>query len=306
MFKISGFYDEASSDLGEQLAVMKSLGGKYLCPRGINGRNISSFTADEFGRDVLPVLKSEGVKLSSIGSPIGKIPLYDDAAYEKQVKQLKELAAIAALADCKYIRCFSFFIGKNADYDKAYPTVVEKFKGFADAVEDSGVTLLHENEKKIFGDVPERALAVFNGVNRSNVKLCYDASNYIQCGVDARTAYEATKEFTVYYHMKDCADGVEVPLGTGQGAIRELIADLVRRDYDGFLTLEPHTFKYAFLKRPLYLLPFLWGTKLARVYRRVDKDMGVKPFESVSRVRTFEWQYKNLVRIIGEAGGEYE
>jgi sugar phosphate isomerase/epimerase len=306
MFKISGFYDEASSDLKEQLSVMKSLGGKYLCPRGINGRNISSFSAEEFAEDILPVLNEAGVKLSSLGSPIGKISLYDDAAYERQLKQLKELAKIAVLAGCKYIRCFSFFIGGNADYDAVYPDVIRKFQGFADAVADSGVILLHENEKKIFGDVPDRAVALFHGVNRPNVRLCYDASNYMQCGADALAAYEATKEFTDYYHMKDCTDGVEVPLGTGQGAIREIIADLAAREYDGFLTLEPHTFKYAFLKRKLLFLPFLWGTRLARVYRQVDRDMGVKPLEGVSRIRVFEWQYKNLVRIIEEAGGSFE
>ena len=65
--RISGFYDEVSSDLETQLKLMKKLGESYICPRGVNGRNISSYTAAEFERDIKPVLDSYGAKFSSIG-----------------------------------------------------------------------------------------------------------------------------------------------------------------------------------------------------------------------------------------------
>ena len=63
--RISGFYDEVSSDLETQLKLMKKLGESYICPRGVNGRNISSYTAAEFERDIKPVLDSYGAKFSS-------------------------------------------------------------------------------------------------------------------------------------------------------------------------------------------------------------------------------------------------
>ncbi|MDR3293857.1 MAG: sugar phosphate isomerase/epimerase [Clostridiales bacterium] len=300
MFKISGFYDEATEDLSAQIRLIKTLGESYLCPRKINGKNISAFSVEEFKRDILPVLKGEDIRFSSIGSPIGKIPLDDDAAFNGQIEKLKTLAEIAALADCEYIRCFSFFVGKNADYDAVKERVFEKFGGFLRAVEGTGITVLHENEKKIFGDTPARALALYHAVNHPKLKLCYDASNYIQCGVDPWAAYEATKEHTAYYHMKDCENGVEVPLGMGQGRIRDILADLAKMGYDGFLTLEPHTFKYSFLKLPFYLIPFLNLTKTAGLYRRIDKEIGVKTFERPSREELFVIQYQNLVKIIKE------
>ena len=40
MFKISGFFDEVSPKLEEQLAAMQTLGMRYLCPRNVNGKNI--------------------------------------------------------------------------------------------------------------------------------------------------------------------------------------------------------------------------------------------------------------------------
>ncbi|MDR3264092.1 MAG: sugar phosphate isomerase/epimerase [Clostridiales bacterium] len=306
MFKISGFYDEASTDLDKQLELIKKLGGKYLCPRNINGKNISAYSAEEFESGILPSLKAADVGLSSIGSPIGKIRIDDEEAYAAQLKQLEELVKIAVLTDCKYIRCFSFFVGKNADYAALSGKVFEKFYGFVKAVEGTDITILHENEKKIFGDTPERALSLFHAVNHPQMKLCYDASNYIQCKADAWRAYEMTREYTAYYHMKDCENGVEVPLGTGQGRIREIVADLVKREYDGFLTLEPHTFKYAFLKVPFYLIPFLNLTRTARLYRRIDKEIGVKAFERPTREELFAIQYQNAVKIIDEAGGKID
>ena len=105
------------------------------------------------------------------------------------------------------------------------------------------------------GDVPERVAALYEAIDDPDFQLCYDASNFIQCGCDSWKAYLAQRDRTGYYHMKDCTDGVEVPLGSGQGHIRDILFDLAKRGYDGFLTLEPHTFKYALMKIPVYLLP---------------------------------------------------
>jgi sugar phosphate isomerase/epimerase len=350
MFYISGFYDEAVGTLKGQIELIKKLGESYLCPRSLNGKNIADYTAEEFGRDILPTLKAEGIKLSSLGSPIGKINLDDDAAYSAQLKKLGELVKIAEMTDCKYIRCFSFFTdkksknggGKGANYKSVETTangdgekdinykndeatakdggnainyqndeaeveertakkVADRFGGFLEVARGSGVTLLHENEKKIFGDVPERVLRLYKELNDPQLKLCYDASNYVQCGVDPWEAYERTRDYTVYYHMKDCLDGIEVPLGTGAGKIAEIIKDLTERNYDGFLTLEPHTAKYALMKIPFYVIPFLTLTKAGRVFRKIDKDRGIKPLQAVGREEVFIWQYENLAELIRAA-----
>ncbi len=50
--KISGFYDEVSSDLKTQLDTIKEYGESYLCPRKINGKNIADYTLEEFEKEV--------------------------------------------------------------------------------------------------------------------------------------------------------------------------------------------------------------------------------------------------------------
>ena len=62
--KISGFTDEVSSKLDVQIGVLHELNRHFMCPRGINGKNISEYTAEEFARDVKPVLDREGINNS--------------------------------------------------------------------------------------------------------------------------------------------------------------------------------------------------------------------------------------------------
>ena len=301
MFHISGFFDEASGRLERQLSLMQSLGVQYLCPRMIDGKNISDFTLAEFEESVQPNLSAANVKLSSIGSNIGKIPLHDDNAYQTQLQKLARLADIAQAAGCRYIRMFSFFMPKEFEEDEVFPRVIEKLRGFLQAVEGREVTLLHENEKKIFGDTPARAMRLHQAMASPRFALCYDPSNYLQVGVDPWDAYLLTRDATVYFHMKDCENGFEVPLGEGQGRLRDILADLHARDYDGFLTLEPHTLKYALLRRPLRLLSFA-APAVARTCREIDKARGLSLWDKVTREDVFRWQHENLVKLISETG----
>lgn len=257
--KISGFYDEYSRDLRKQLELAKSLGEEYICLRNIGLKKISKYSVEEFESELLPMFLEYGIKASSLGSPIGKIKLDDEEGYARQVKELKELVKICDLLNCKYIRTFSFFVDSKGNYDEYFPKVVKKIEGFLKVVEGTDIILLHENEKEIYGDIPKRVIQLYKEINHAQYKLAYDASNYIQCDSDPLKAYEDTKEYTSYYHVKDCSpEKVEVPLGLGEGNYQYIIKDLIQnRNYNGFFTMEPHTGKYARLKKSVYLFGFI-------------------------------------------------
>lgn len=301
-FTISGFYDEISSDLNTQISVIKELNEKYLCPRSINGKNIADYSAAEFEKEIKPVLDKNGILFSSIGSPIGKVNIDDEAGFEKQKKQLVELVKIAQMMNCKYIRMFSFFYG-GRDPESCFDTVLKKTKEFLEIVKGSGVYLMHENEKKVYGDEPQRCLKLYKAVNNPEFVLCFDASNYVQCDIDPITAFEMLKDYTVYYHIKDCSEyKVEVPLGTGKGNYPYILSELKKRNYDGFLTLEPHTLKYSIMKPLVYFIPFaaLAMKNFFKAFRKIDKDMKVSFFKKVSRKQVFLWQYNNLKKMLSE------
>lgn len=300
---ISGFYDEISSSLKKQIEVLHELGEHYMCPRSIDGKNIADYTFEEFEKNVYPVLKKEGIEFSSIGSPIGKVGIDDEEGFEKQKKQLAELVKIAKLMQCEYIRIFSFFYGEK-NPEECSAKVVARLKELLAIVKGSGVKLMHENEKKIYGDVPERVLEIYNAINDEDFVLCFDASNYIQCDVNPKEAFDTLKDLVVYYHIKDCSTfKVEVPVGTGEGHYDYIVGELKKRGYEGFMTLEPHTFKYAVMKPLVYFVPFV---KFAmkdyfKAFRLIDKKMNRGYFECASRKTVFVWQYNNLKKLISEA-----
>ena len=121
---ISGFYDEVSTNLDTQIALLNELGEKYLCPRLVDGKNIADYTVEEFVEKVKPRLDKYDIKFSSIGSPIGKVNIDDEAGFEKQLKQLKELVKICEVMDCKYIRMFSFFMPKDSESDSVLSAII--------------------------------------------------------------------------------------------------------------------------------------------------------------------------------------
>ncbi len=303
---ISGFYDEVSTNLDTQIALLNELGEKYLCPRLVDGKNIADYTVEEFVEKVKPRLDKYDIKFSSIGSPIGKVNIDDEAGFEKQLKQLNELVKICEVMDCKYIRMFSFFMPKDSDPAKYRNAVLDKLQQFLKVVEGTSVILLHENEKEIYGDNYERCLDLYHTINHPQFKLIYDASNYIQVGCDPNVAYEAVKEYTVYYHMKDC-DGetnVEMPLGLGDTDYKAIFKDLESRNYEGFMTMEPHTQKYALGRRVMGFLPFLKFVKpdFYKGFRKIDKKLGVSLFKKITPKDVFVMQYNNLKKFLEEAG----
>lgn len=299
-FTISGFYDEVSSDLSAQIDEIKKLGESYLCPRSVDGKNIADYTAEEFAKYVKPVLDKNEIKFSSIGSPIGKIDIDDEVGFESQKKKLAELVKIAQMMDCKYIRAFSFYYG-DRNPDTIFDKVLEKTKQFVEIVKGSGVKFMHENEKFIYGDVPERVLKLYNAINDEDFVLCFDASNYVQCDVNPQEAFDVLKDLTVYYHIKDCSEfKVEVPVGTGKGCYDYIFKQLKERNYEGFVTMEPHTWKYAVMKLPVYFIPFmpLIMSNYFKAFRLIDKAMKVSACKRISRKQVFEWQYENLKKLI--------
>lgn len=247
---ISGFSDEISSDFDEQLKVVSDLGMHYISLRGIDGKNISDFTVEEIKENVLPRLQNSMIRVSSIGSPIGKIFINDEDGFKKQKAILETICQICNLLNCKYIRVFSFYILKGDDADKYKDEVISKLKEFAAIAEKYNVILMHENEKDIYGDILRRCKEILEEVGSPNFKTVFDFANFVQCGEDTQKCYDELKDQIVYIHIKDAVttDNQNVVAGTGEGKIAQILAQAIYSGYRGFLTLEPHLVLFDSLK----------------------------------------------------------
>lgn len=240
---ISGFADEISSDFDSQLKTVTELGMEYISLRSADGKGIADYTADEIKQTILPRLQKANVKVSSLGSPIGKVGVEDEEGFSKQLKQLDMLCQICKVLDCDYIRMFSFFIpeGKNpADFRN---TVIERLQKFIDIAAKYEVILIHENEKEIYGDTKERCLDLMESLKSPYFKSAFDFANFVQCREDTWECWNMLKEYVAYIHIKDAVSSNKenVVCGTGEGKIKEILDQAINREgYEGFLTLEPH------------------------------------------------------------------
>ena len=117
----------------------------------------------------------------------------------------------------------------------------------AEKAAPTGIVLLHENEKDIYGDVPDRVLDIVESVGSPALRLAWDPANYVQVGVTPFTdGYAKLRPYTVYVQIKDAllATGEVVPAGEGDGELRETVRALAADGFDGFFSMEPHLGSY--------------------------------------------------------------
>lgn len=240
-FTITAFADEIGPKFADQVRVLKEKGISHIEVRGIEGKNVSEFTLAE-AENYKEMFDDAGIEVSSIGSPIGKVNIEDE--FEEHLALFKHVLKIAQVFNSPYVRMFSFFISKDKDPDDYKAEVVRRWKEFLEAAKDyPEIKLLHENEKEIYGDTPERCLTLFKELNSLQVKAAFDAANFVQCGVEVIPhAYEMLEDYIEYVHIKDArySDLKATPAGLGDGRVQEVLERLVAKDFKGFASIEPH------------------------------------------------------------------
>jgi sugar phosphate isomerase/epimerase len=244
-FILSAFADEIDPKLDVQMDVLEQHGINYIEMRGVDGKNITQYSLDEV-RGIKKQLDDRGFRISAVGSPIGKIKITDE--FGPHLDLFKHTLEIAKILDTRYIRMFSFFIPEGEDPKSYRGEVVARWKQFMEAAEGTGITLLHENEKDIYGDTAERCLDLVREMNSENLKLIFDPANFVQCDVKTYPeAYELLKEHIVYLHIKDAvySDHHVVPAGQGDGKVKEILDSLYRKGFEGFLSIEPHLWNFV-------------------------------------------------------------
>jgi sugar phosphate isomerase/epimerase len=237
---LSGFADEISPDLDEQLAVLAAESISHLELRSVWSTNVADLDDVQLAH-LRRQIEESGVRVSAIGSPIGKIDI--DAPFEPELERLRRVADIADELGTTLVRVFSFFIPQGQDPRLYRSQVIDRMRALADLAAERGLVLAHENEKKIYGDRPERCADMIARVGSPALRATFDAANFVQCGVRPHSeAYELLRPHLVYVQIKDAlmATGDVVPAGQGDGEVAETLAALRDSGFYGYLSLEPH------------------------------------------------------------------
>ena len=240
MWTLSGFADEIDDDLETQCSLFDQLGIRFIEFRSAWGVNVLDLDDEQVAR-AHDILVSHGIQASSIGSPIGKVNITDD--FDAHLARMDRAVWVAQQLGAPFIRVFSFFLTADQRPEDHRDEVVRRMAALAQRAEAGGVVMLHENEKGIFGDVPERVFDLVTAVNSPALRLAWDAANYVQVGVvPFPEAYELLRPYTDYIQIKDAklGTGEVVVAGAGDGRVPDTIRALAADGFDGFFSMEPH------------------------------------------------------------------
>jgi sugar phosphate isomerase/epimerase len=237
---LSGFGDEIGPDPDVQFAVLQALGARHVEMRGAWGINVLMLT-DEQVDTYAAALKRWGMGVSAIASPIGKVNVHDDP--DDELRRLARAIELAHRLGTRYIRLFSFYRPGGMSAQDVREPVLRQMSALARLAEQENVVLLHENEKDIYGDIPERVLDLIESVGSDALRVAWDSANFVQVGVAPFTeGYAMLRPYLEYLQVKDAiaATGDVVPAGEGDGQVLQTLTALRDDGYSGFASLEPH------------------------------------------------------------------
>ena len=235
---LSAFADEYADNLIEQCQALNNFGVSYMEMRGVNGKNVSVLSKTEV-REAKKVLADYGIKVSSIGSPLGKIKL--DGDLDGHLETAKRVLETANELGSKNIRMFSFYLPEGKTREECKGRVFDELGKLVQLSEEYDITLCHENEALIYGESPKKCvelLEYFGG----RMKAVFDMGNFVLDGYNPMQAYKLLQEYIEYFHIKDALyAGAIVPAGKGEAQIKEILDDYkTNGKKDTFITLEPH------------------------------------------------------------------
>lgn len=242
MLKVGAFADEISPDLDEQIRVCLENGVSLFELRAVAGKNVLDFD-ESLRKTVKSKIEAAGMGVVSIGSPVGKVDI--SKPWSEHFDRFKIAVDMANHFNAPYIRLFSYYPpggeGKG-DVMLHRDEVMKRFAAKVEYIKDMKVTMIHENEKGIYGEKLAGCVDIMKTINSPKLRFAFDFANFVQAGDNPLDNWPVLKPYTVHIHIKDAmmGTGQVVPAGQGDGKIAEILKDAYASGYRGCLSLEPH------------------------------------------------------------------
>jgi len=284
---LTGFADEASQNLDEQIKATKELGWNSIESRNIGGKNIHDLPEEEFEK-VVEKLESANIHINCFGSAIANWAKNINDSFDITLAEVERAIPRMKRLGTKLIRIMSY---ARCEGEEQY--AAERFKRLSEVVamfKENGLQPVHENCMNYGGMSWKHSVELMENV--PGLKLIYDTGNspfmkdYAKGGdvwQDSWEFYSNVKQHIAYIHIKDSLnpkpgekEEYTMP-GEGQGYVKEILADLKADGYDGGISIEPHLAAVfhnpAAMNTPgdkSYDLYVEYGQKLMRLLENID------------------------------------
>lgn len=239
-FTLTGFADEISPLLPEQIETFKSLRLQALDIRSVDGVNVLQLS-DEKLREVRAAAEANELGIQAVGSPVNKVDLTPENRIA-ELGKLKRAIEAAHILGTRRIRIFTPET-PELEHDSAWGAIQEWMGEQIALAKDADVLLIHENDAKFWGAYPKNAKRLFAEFDGPHFKAAFDFANTVLLGFHPLGDwFPWILPYLDTIHIKDAirAEGKVVPAGKGDGQLREVLAYVSEEGWSGPLTLEPH------------------------------------------------------------------
>ncbi len=239
-FPLTGFVDEISPHLAEQLAVARRLGLTGVDIRSVEGVNVLDLT-DEQLEEVKSAALHIGLAVQAVGSPVNKVPFSADNRIA-EVGRLKKAIRAARHLGAKRIRIFSPEVPEG-DHEAAWPEVLAWMAEQVEMAKQANLILLHENDARYYGAYPANARRLMEALHGPHFRFAFDFANTVQLGFSPLADWlDWVVPYTDTIHIKDAVRATRqvVPAGDGDGEIEPFLARVLESEWHGTFTMEPH------------------------------------------------------------------
>ena len=243
MAKLSAFADEVVDDFRGQVEFLAQEKVGFIEPRFVDKKNLMDLNRQELAQ-VRTLIRDHGLKVSAIGSPIGKVRL--DQPFKPHLDKFKHAVELAQYLETPFIRMFSYYAPEGKNIDDYRFQVMDRMVAKLELLAGTDVMMVHENEANIYGHSAANCVDMVKTLDSPKLRLAYDPANFVwgeKITNNVETCWPLMKPYVVHIHIKDWKLGAKevgsMP-GQGDGQIKELLAELAAMKYEGCMTMEPH------------------------------------------------------------------
>ncbi len=213
---------------------------------GIWGKRVQDIDNDDVKR-VQDVLGKYGVKILSVGSPVGKCAHDNAEEMAHHQKMFERMVELAKAFETPIIRGFALWNPNRKSGDHIRPGV-EKYLAIivpfltpiVKLAEREGVTFSLENEGATIAGSCAEARAVADALGHSpGFSFCWDVNNGIGCGEAAfPDGYEKIKGHMIHLHVKPNDNKELDPIRESQMVYADLLRQVLADGYAGAVSIE--------------------------------------------------------------------